>query len=148
MRSLLTDLNVESVGEVRAVPGQLPADIRHQASEQSPSELELLIRAVVHLFLQLEVLLLLLHLLQVPVVLVILPLPLLDGAPVGQSGLQAGGVPRRLQPGVGVPRGRGQDGHLPEAGVEAAEEAGSAGGFVGRGLAEDLVSEERAHSSA
>ena len=104
---------------------------------------------MVHLLLQLEgLLLLLLHLLQVPVVLIVLPLSLLDGAPVGQPGLQTRSVLGRLQPGVGVPGGRGQDGHLPEAGVEAAQDAGPGGGLVGRGLAEDLVREERTHGPA
>ena len=103
---------------------------------------------MVHLLLQLEVLLLLLHLLQVTVVLIVLPLPLLDGAPVGQPGLQTRSVLGRLQPGVGVPGGRREDGHLPEAGVEAAQDAGPGGGFVCRGLAEDLVGEQGTKGSA
>ena len=104
---------------------------------------------MVHLLLQLEgLLLLLLHLLQVPVVLIVLPLSLLDGAPVGQPGLQTGSVLGRLQPGVRVPGGRGQDRHLPQAGVEATQDGGPGGGLVGRGLAEDLVREERTHGPA
>ena len=67
---------------------------------------------------------------------------------MSQPRLQGRRVPGRLQPGVRVPGGGGEDGHLPQAGVEAAQEAGPTGGLVGRGLAEDLVSEERAQSSA
>ena len=67
---------------------------------------------------------------------------------MSQPRLQGRRVPGRLQPGARVPGGGGEDGHLPQAGVEAAQEAGPAGGLVGRGLAEDLVSEQRAQSSA
>ena len=104
---------------------------------------------MVHLLLQLEVLLLLLlHLLQVTVVLIVLLLSLLDGAPVGQPGLQGRSVLGRLQPGVGVPGGGREDGHLPQTGVEATQDAGPGGGLVCRGLTEDLVREQRTNRPA